>query len=118
MAKLQRANISSDGPSILRLNPRGVGIHHAVAVRDYIEKMADRRVAQPIDVKRWRLRESALDHHAVPAARAVVAFGANRLEALTAARQKLGRQLYWQLRHINSIRLASVKCRIFARTAA
>src|SRR5204863_1556736 len=86
MTKLQSANVRSDGPSILWLDPCGVRIHHAVAVRRYIEKMADRRVAQSIHVKRWRLRKSALDHHAIPAAGAIVAFGTNGVETFAAAR--------------------------------
>src|SRR5439155_339840 len=118
MAKLQRANIGSDGPSILRLEPRGVGIHHAVAVRDYVEKMADRRVAQPIDMKRWRLRKSALDHHAVSAARAVVTFCADGLETFATTTHHIAGQFYRQLSHINSIRLPRIKRCILPSTAA
>src|SRR5437588_12712091 len=118
MAKLQHANIGSDGPSILRLDPRGVGIHHAVAVRDYIEKMADRRVAQPIDMKRWRLRKSALDHHAGSAARAVVTFGPDCLETFATTTHHVAGQLYRQLSHINSIRLPRIKRCILTSIAA
>src|SRR5437588_5983774 len=118
MAKLQHANIGSDGPSILRLDPRGVGIHHAVAVRHYIEKMADRRVAEPIDIKRWRLWKSALDHHAVSTAGAVVAFGANRVETFATANHQVAGQFYRQLRHVSSIRLPGIKRCILARITA
>src|SRR5438094_3969111 len=97
MAELQSSNVRGDGPSILRLYPRGVGIHHTVAVRNHIKKMAHRRVTESIDVKRWRLRESALDHHAVSATGAIVAFGANGIETVTATRHQLMRQFYRQL---------------------
>src|SRR5438270_8897818 len=80
--------------------------------------MADRRVAEPIDMKRWRLWKSALDHHAVSTAGAVVAFGANRVETFATANHQVAGQFYRQLRHVSSIRLPGIKRCILARIAA
>src|SRR5438552_6626056 len=118
MTKSYSEDVRSDCTSYLRFHTGGVGIHHPVPVRHDIEKMADRRVANPIDVKLWRLWKSALDHHAVSAAGAVVAFGANGVETFAAANHKVAGQFYRQLRYIPSIRLPGIKRCILARITA
>src|SRR6266498_931998 len=61
LAQLQRANVRCNGPSIGDGDLRRVARHCAEAIGRDGEKMAQRRLAQPIGVKRWRRGEAALD---------------------------------------------------------
>src|SRR4051812_39053338 len=88
MAELKRANVSGDCPAIRWFDSFGVGIHDPVALRDDVEKMADRRLAQAVDVIGRRHRKTALNHHPITFTCAAMADGAVNLESLPAALQK------------------------------
>ena len=90
-----------NGPPARHVSRR---VHDAVAVRDYVEKMSDRRIAQTRNMVRRRLGKSALHHHAGAASGAVVAFGTHGIEAFATPGQQLRCQLYRKLRNISSIR--------------
>src|SRR6266480_3096078 len=104
MTELQSTDVRSDCPAVLRVNARCVGVHDAIAIRDYIEEMCDGRITQTRNMVGGRLREAALHHHAVSAAGSVMAFGTHDIETFAAPGQQLWRQLYRQLRNISSIR--------------
>src|SRR4051812_1887536 len=104
MAELQSADVRSDGPAVFRLDTRRVRVHDAIAIRDYVEKMSDRRIAQPRNMVGGRLWKTAQYYHPIPATCAVVAFGTHRVETFPTPGQQFGRQLYRQLRNISSIR--------------
>ena len=55
-AELQRADIGDDGPAVVRRHPRGVGIHHAIAMGDDVEEMLVGGRAQPVA---WKLADAA-----------------------------------------------------------
>ena len=64
-AGLQRPDIGGDRPAVRRRHPRRVGKHDAIAMRDDVVEMLDRRLAQSLGQIGGRLREAALDDHAV-----------------------------------------------------
>src|ERR1043166_642854 len=104
MAELQRANVSGDRPAIFRFDAGGVGIHDAIAVRDHVVEMANRRVAQTIDLKRWWLRKTAPHYHPVAAAGPIMSSPAHRIVPSRATPQKCRLQLTRQLRDVRSFR--------------
>src|SRR5689334_9672460 len=103
MTELQCTEVTCNGPAIVRLDPAGIGIHHAVAVRDHVVKMPYRSVSQTVDMKRWRLRKSALHDHAVAAAGPVVTFGTDRFKSFPSSRQQLRGEFHRRLRHVNAV---------------
>src|ERR1043166_4558211 len=84
LAALQDANVSDDGPAVLRLYLCGVIGHEAEAVGDHVIEVADRRLAKPIDVIGGRLAQSAAHHHSQASAHAVVTGRAEYVESLSA----------------------------------
>ena len=91
-AELQRADVGDDRPAILRPDLGGVVGHRAEAVRDHVEEVSDRRLAQPVLVKRRRPPIAALHDHAVALAGAAVARRAEDVEALLSARHHASRR--------------------------
>ena len=60
LAQLQRAHIGHDGPTVARLDLRGVIRHGAQSIGDHIEEVSDGSLPQAIDVVglRWRMIDS------------------------------------------------------------
>src|SRR5208282_1202680 len=82
LAQLEHPDVSGNPPAIRGLNARGVAVHRAESIGHYLEEMPDGHFAQPRDVIRRRLRESALDDHAPAASCVVVARSAVDVVAL------------------------------------
>src|SRR6266404_2647968 len=66
LAELQCPDVGRDAPSIVRFNARGVTRHRAEAIRNYVEEVTHRRLAQFVGVIRSRLPETSPHDHAVP----------------------------------------------------
>ena len=73
LAELQGPDVGRDRPSVARRDPRGVGVHHPVAVGDHLEEVPERLASQPFARERRRRGEPALDDHALAVAELAVA---------------------------------------------
>jgi len=92
LAALERADVGGDGPAVGDGDAIGVGIHHAVAVRDDVEEMADGRIAEALLVVGRRRRKTAAHDDAATVAVAAVADRAVDVETLAAALEEFARQ--------------------------
>src|SRR5262249_15592550 len=107
VAQLQSTNIGDDGPAIARAHAVAMGIHRAVAVRDHVVEMLIVGRAQSLVMQALRSRHAALDHDAVASADAVMAWCAEHVVLLAAARQQLCRQRRFFPRLISACQIAT-----------
>src|SRR5262245_48442477 len=84
IAQLKRADVPDDPPAIVFPDTLVVAVHSAIAVRDDVVKVPRRRVAESIEIKRWRFGKSALHDHASPIAKSAVTGRAKYVEPLVA----------------------------------
>src|SRR5690349_20820403 len=91
LGRLQGADVSDDGPTILHRNLWRVRRHRAPTIRDHVEEVAHRRLSQTIVVKRSRLAITAAHDHAVAVTAQTVTGAAKDLKALAAALHSLFR---------------------------
>src|SRR5262245_25503268 len=74
LAELKRANIGNDRPAVGYRHLFGIALHHTKTVRDDIEEIPNRSVAQSINVERWGRLESSSYNHAVTRSKLIVAW--------------------------------------------
>src|SRR5215831_9517029 len=108
-AQLQHTNVSSDAPPIAYVHTIRIAIHAAKAVGHHAKEVADRHLSQPIRVKRRRMRESALNDHAIAAAGIIVAGRAINVVALAPALQVCARDREREARGLSTILAAGEK---------
>src|SRR5690242_6434638 len=87
-AQLQCPNVGNDGPAIARRNLCRVAVHRAKAVRDVVEEIAVRRLAETILMKTGRMLHPAHGDHAIAVTLQTVAGGAENLETVSTALEK------------------------------
>src|SRR5208337_4247061 len=90
LAKLQRADVSGDAPSIARRNLRAIFRHRAVAIGHDVKEVSNRYFAQTLDVIRRRTLESARRNEAIAIADASVTRRAVNVETLASAGKNFG----------------------------
>src|SRR5579872_3599825 len=87
LAELQNPDVSSDTPTIVRLNARRIAGHGAKAIGDDVEKMSHGCFDQLVGVIGGGLAEAAPHYHAIAVADAAVTRRAINVEAFLAAQQ-------------------------------
>src|SRR5262245_4525424 len=87
LAKLQRANISGNRPAVFGPDLLPVVGHHAKAVGHDVEEMADRRLAQTLDVHGRRRAIAAPHDHSLSGADAIMTGGTKNIVALPSSRK-------------------------------
>ena len=82
LTKLQRTNVSDDGPAISGRELIAVTWHSAKAVRYYVIEVSNGRGAQTVDVIGGWLSKPSLDYHASTVADTAVADRAINVESI------------------------------------
>jgi hypothetical protein len=103
LTKLQRADVSDDGPAISGRELIGITWHSAKAVRYHVIEVSNGRGTQTVDVIRRWLSKPSLDYHASTIADTAVADRTINVESIFSTIKYLACDWKWKLTDIGNI---------------
>src|ERR1700742_4903029 len=90
-AELKHADISDDGPTVLRRYARGIGIYRTISIGDHVKEMLIIGAAQTLVMIAGRPRHATLNDDAIPVATGAMARLTKDAEPFLAAFEQSGR---------------------------
>src|SRR5579864_8289900 len=96
LAQLQSANVRGDGPAVARRDLLAIGRHGPITARDHVEKVADRNLAQALDVIGRRRRIAALDDLSASRSKCIMTHHAIDHKAIVAMLENFARDREWK----------------------